>query len=70
MISIEFQNLTEANRKTKMKLFSIFPKIKISFQEAIQNLKNMRLKSKSSHKWRTMVHHKRIWNLEKIVSQL
>ena len=70
MISIEFQNLTEANRKTKKKLFSIFLKIKISFQEVIPNLKKMRLKSKSSLKWRTMVLHRKTCNLEKIVWQL
>ena len=70
MISIEFQKLIEANRKTKTKLFLIFLKIKISFQEAIPNLKNTRLKSKSSLKWRIMVHHRKTCNLEKIVWQL
>ena len=70
MISIEFQNLTEANRKTKTILFSIFLKIKISFQEVIPNLKKTRLKSKSSLKWRTMVRHRKTCNLEKIVWQL
>jgi hypothetical protein len=67
MISIEFQNLTEANRKIKMKIFSIFPRRKIYNLEAIQILKNMRLKLKSSLKWRIMDHHSKTWNLEKIV---
>lgn len=70
MILIEFQILTEANRKTKAKKFSIFHKLKIYNLKAIQTPKSTILKLKSSLKWKIMVHRSKTWNLEKIVLQL